>query len=104
MTSEHFGNRAKPCFPASTYVTIAAIMPLLKQARKKMRHDKRRTALNSKKKVALKKLVKQMRKTPSAKKLTPVFSALDKAVKTNLIHKNRANRLKSRLSKSLAKQ
>lgn len=77
-------------------------MPLLKQARKKMRHDKRRTIANSSKKIALKKLVKQMRKTPNAKNLTPVFSALDKAVKTNLIHKNKANRLKSRLSKTLA--
>lgn len=76
-------------------------MPLLKQARKKMRHDKRRTIANSHKKIALKKLVKQMRKTPTSKNLTPVFSALDKAVKTNLIHKNKANRLKSRLSKTL---
>lgn len=78
-------------------------MPLLKQARKKMRHDRRVTAANSKKKITLKKLVKQMRKAPTAKNLTPVFSALDKAVKTHLIHKNRANRLKSRLSKTLAK-
>lgn len=78
-------------------------MPLLKQARKKMRHDKRRTKQNSEKKQALKKLVKQMRKTPNAKNLTPVFSALDKAVKTHLIHKNKANRLKSRLSKALPK-
>ena len=78
-------------------------MPLLKQAKKKMRHDKRRTKLNSEKKQALKKLVKQMRKAPSDKNLTPVFSALDKAVKTKRIHKNKANRLKSRLSKTLAK-
>lgn len=68
-----------------------------------MRHDKRRTAANSQKKIALKKLIKQIRKTPSNKNLTPVFSALDKAVKTHLIHKNKANRLKSRLSKPLAK-
>ncbi len=78
-------------------------MPLLKQAKKKMRHDRRITAFNSKKKIALKKMVKQMRKVPSAKNLTPVFSALDKAVKTHLIHKNKANRLKSRLSKTLSK-
>lgn len=66
-----------------------------------MRHDRRVTALNSKKKLTLKKMVKQMRKAPTAKNLTPVFSALDKAVKTHLIHKNKANRLKSRLSKTL---
>lgn len=68
-----------------------------------MRHDKRRTKANSQKKIALKKLVKQMRRTPTAKNLTPVFSALDKAVKTKLIHKNKASRLKSRLSKTLVK-
>lgn len=77
-------------------------MPLLKQARKKMRHDKKRTEQNKEKKVALKKLIKTMRKAPSANNLTSVFSSLDKAVKTHLIHKNKANRLKSRLNKSLA--
>jgi small subunit ribosomal protein S20 len=79
-------------------------MPLLKQARKKMRHDKRRTQVNSQKKLALKKLIKTMRKSPSEKNLTTVFSSLDKAVKTHLIHKNKANRLKSRLSSSLSKK
>lgn len=77
-------------------------MPLLKQARKKMRHDKKRTEQNKGKKIALKKLVKVMRKAPSAANLTAVFSKLDKAVKTNLIHKNKASRLKSRLSKTLS--
>ena len=77
-------------------------MPLLKQARKKMRHDKKRTLQNKGKKIALKKLVKTMRKGPSSKNLTSVFSSLDKAVKTHLIHKNKANRLKSRLSKTLS--
>ena len=78
-------------------------MPLLKQARKKMRHDKKRTEQNKDKKFALKKLIKTMRKTPTASNLTAVFSNLDKAVKTHLIHKNKASRLKSRLSKALAK-
>lgn len=78
-------------------------MPLLKQARKKMRHDRKRTEQNKSKKIVLKRLVKNMRKTPSEKNLTAVFSSLDKAVKTNLIHKNKASRLKSRLSKALAK-
>ena len=91
------------CFPASNCVTIPA-MPLLKQARKKMRHDKKRTLQNKDKKIALKKLVKSMRKAPSASNLTAVFSKLDKAVKTHLIHKNKASRLKSRLSKTLAKK
>lgn len=79
-------------------------MPLLRQAKKKMRHDRRRTITNNQKKISLKKLVKSMRKSPSATNLTAVFSSLDKAVKTHLIHKNKANRLKSRLSVSLSKK
>ncbi len=78
-------------------------MPLLKQARKKMRRDRKRTEFNHSKKIALKQSIKLMRKTPSPKNLTSVFSKLDKAVKTRLIHKNRANRLKSRLSKPAVK-
>ncbi len=77
-------------------------MPLLKQARKKMRHDKKRTEQNKAKKIALKRVVKNMRRGPSEANLTTAFSSLDKAVKTHLIHKNKANRLKSRLAKSIA--
>ncbi len=39
-----------------------------------------------------------------AKALLPrVYQSLDKAAKTNVIRKNKASRLKSRLTKSLAK-
>ena len=48
-----------------------------------------------------KSLIKTMRKTPNPTSLSAVASALDKAVKTKLIHKNKASRLKSRLSKAL---
>lgn len=67
-----------------------------------MRQDKVRTLRNQNKKLALKKLIKSMRKTPSAKLLTQISSSLDKASKTNLIHANKASRLKSRLSKLIA--
>lgn len=69
-----------------------------------MRHDKKRTLANQQKKAVLKRLVKAMRKNPNDKNLTAVFSSLDKAVKTNLIHKNKAGRIKSRLSKQIAKK
>lgn len=74
-------------------------MPLIKSAIKKMRKDKVRTQRNKKRELELKKLIKQARKEKSAKSLTAVYSALDKAAKLNLIHKNKASRLKSRLSK-----
>lgn len=79
-------------------------MPIIKSAIKKVRKDKRRTARNLKRKVAVKKIVKDTRKTPSAKNLSSAFSALDKAAKVNLIHKKKASRLKSRLSRLTAKK
>lgn len=77
-------------------------MPLIKSAIKKMRKDKERTLRNAKRENAMKKVVKTARRAPNAKNLTAAFSALDKAAKVNLIHKNKASRLKSRLSKLLA--
>lgn len=49
----------------------------------------------------LRNVIKTMRRTPSQKSLTRVFSALDKAAKRNIIHPNKAARLKSRLTKLL---
>ncbi len=74
-------------------------MPVTKQAIKKVRQDKRKTTVNSKVKTAYKAAVIAFRKKPSAAGLPAVFKVLDKAAKTNVIHKNKASRLKSRLSK-----
>lgn len=79
-------------------------MPIIKSAIKKVRKDKKRTERNRKRELAVKKIVKLTRKNPNAKNLTAAFSALDKAAKVNLIHKKKASRLKSRLSKLLAKK
>lgn len=76
-------------------------MPVTKQAIKKVRQDKRKTAMNLKLKTSYKKAVLAMRKKPSAAALVAAYSALDRAAKTNVIHVNRASRLKSRLSKLL---
>lgn len=47
----------------------------------------------------MKKLLKEARKSPTAKSMAAVFSALDKAAKVKLIHPKKAARLKSRLAK-----
>lgn len=78
-------------------------MPIIKSALKKVRKDKKRTVHNAKTRKSLKGLVKKMRKTPSKKTLQQVTSALDKAAKTNLIHPNKASRIKSQLSKLAVK-
>lgn len=69
-----------------------------------MRKDKVRTERNAKRETDLRGLIKNMRRTPSVEILSQTMSALDKAAKTNLIHKNKAARLKSRLAKKLSPQ
>ncbi len=76
-------------------------MPIIKRAIKKLRHDRKRTMETARVHTALKKLVKSMRKKPTQTSLMKVFRALDKAAKTHVIHKNKAARLKARLSKLL---
>src|SRR5258706_9809793 len=74
-------------------------MPVLKHAKKKLRQDKKRTIANVKIKDTYKDLVKaaKLKKTPEA--LSKAFSGLDKAAKKHLMHKNKAARMKSALSK-----
>ncbi|TSC81690.1 MAG: small subunit ribosomal protein S20 [Parcubacteria group bacterium Gr01-1014_20] len=85
-------------------------MPITKSAKKALRQNLTRHKQNNKKKEAYKKLVKDFRKLVSGKdadkakeKLAKVFQALDKAAKTKVIEKNKASRLKSRLSKMIKK-
>ena len=76
-------------------------MPVTKQAIKKVRQDKRKTTVNLRVKLAFKKAVRDFEKKPTIEGLKSVFAAVDKAAKTNVIHKNRAARIKSRLSRKL---
>lgn len=76
-------------------------MPLIKSAIKKVRKDKTRTKKNIMYVVAYKNAIKKIKKGGGdLKKLArEVYSSLDKAVKRNVLHKNKANRLKSNVSK-----
>ncbi len=73
-------------------------MPILKHALKKLRVDKRREKVNKRIKTKTKRAIKTFKEKPSEKSLGGVFSALDRAAKKKLIHKRKADRLKSRLS------
>lgn len=77
-------------------------MPVTKQAIKKVRQDRRKTTQNAVVKKNYKKAVAEYRKKPEKAKLSGVYKALDTAAKTNVIHKNKAARLKSRLNKMLS--
>lgn len=78
-------------------------MPIIHSAIKKLRHDRRVSARNIQLETTLKRAVKNARKKPTQKSLSAAFKALDKAAKSNFIHKNKASRVKSRLSKLLSK-
>ena len=47
----------------------------------------------------VKRAVKEAKKTSTPKKLIDAVKAIDKAAKKNLVHKNKAARIKSRLAK-----
>jgi small subunit ribosomal protein S20 len=79
-------------------------MPVTKQAEKKLRRDKKQQKINAVQRVRLRDGMKLMRKNPTKKHLQEVFILLDKAVKLRIVHKNKAARLKSRLSKLLLKK
>lgn len=78
-------------------------MPVLKSSKKALKVAKRRKNEND----ALKSKIRQAQKAVSAKAtpetVSKAFSTIDRAVKKHLIHKNRAARLKSQLSKLLVK-
>ncbi len=83
-------------------------MPITKSAKKALRQNVRRRHRNLKRKAELKAVIKQYKKLIAADEkdksrefLSQVYKKLDKAAKINLIKKNKAARLKSRLSKLL---
>ncbi|NJK71377.1 MAG: 30S ribosomal protein S20 [Thermales bacterium] len=79
-------------------------MPNTSSAKKALRGSQKKRQFNDVKKYHIKQSLKELRKVLATKPseyqatLSKVFSAFDKAVKTNLIPKSRANRKKSRVS------
>ena len=77
-------------------------MPNTSAAKKALRNSRRKELLNKSKKHTIRQALKDLRKTlvtapkEYQEKLSKVFSALDKAVKTNVIPKGRADRKKAR--------
>lgn len=74
-------------------------MPQIKSAIKKMRQSEKKAEANRNVKNKLKDKVDAYKKKPTEKGYQEVTSLLDKAAKTNVLHKNKAARLKSRLAK-----
>lgn len=80
-------------------------MPLLQNAKKALRVSKRKTAINARIKSQMKTALKAVETAPAKDTASEAFRRVDRAVKRNLIPKNRAARLKSQIGrKTAAKQ
>ena len=86
------------------------IMPIIKSAKKALRVSKRRKLENDLVRAKIKSAVKGAKLSISAKKedanekIQTLYKELDLAAKKNVIHKNKAARLKSRITKAANKE
>ncbi len=81
-------------------------MPNIKSAKKRMRSSVKKTEantlVNSSMRTAIKKFVKEVKagnKEEASNNLNIAIQRIDKAMSAGLVHKNKAARLKSRLTK-----
>jgi len=74
-------------------------MPVTKTATRALRVSAKKKTVNDKLKDRLEITLRVAKKKPSAKTISEAFSAVDRAAKKNLMHKNKAARIKSQISK-----
>lgn len=74
-------------------------MPVIRSARKKLKVDRKRESANKKMQAFIDLVIKKAQKKPALESIRKAFSAVDKGVKKDILHKNKAARLKSRLSR-----
>lgn len=75
-------------------------MPIIKSAKKKARKDKKKTIANARYIKAYEQVFTKIKKKRGDLKelLNQFYSRVDKAAKKHVIHKNKAKRLKSKIS------
>ena len=82
------------------YVSIILeCMPVTKTAKRALRSSKRKAFGNSVVAIKLEKALRLAKETKAAKNILEAISLADRAAKQNIIHKNKAARIKSSLSK-----
>jgi small subunit ribosomal protein S20 len=83
-------------------------MPITQSAKKALRQNKKRNVKNNAAKAALKLAVKEFKRlltsdqAAAQKYLAELMSRIDKSVHAKIIKKNKASRMKSRLSKKFS--
>lgn len=74
-------------------------MPVTKSATIALRKDRYRTVINSRVRSKLKTATKQCTQNPSPQNLAALYSAADRASKKNIIHPNKASRIKAQFAR-----
>jgi len=74
-------------------------MPIIKGAKKALRQNKKKRSLHDGAKSVYKKELNLFKKSKDPKKVSVLFSLIDKLSKNGIIHRNKANRLKAQISK-----
>lgn len=74
-------------------------MPVTKTAKRALRSSKRKEKVNSILRSRLESAIRIANRTKAKKDIVLAQSLADKAVKKNYIHKNKASRIKSQLSR-----
>ena len=78
-------------------------MANIKSNKKRHVQDKKKRSLNHSKNSEYRTVVKKTRVSKSQEDLDKTYSVVDKAAKRKRMHKNKANRIKSRVSRAIAK-
>lgn len=74
-------------------------MPVTKTAKRALRSSEAKREVNVLIKTNLEKALRFAKKNKTAKSIQKVYSLADRAVKKNVLHKNKASRIKSAASK-----
>lgn len=78
-------------------------MPIIKSAKKRVKTTRKATVRNARTKRSLRSALKAFGKKPSSKGHSSAQSALDKAAKKGLVHKNKVARKKRQLAAAAKK-
>jgi small subunit ribosomal protein S20 len=77
-------------------------MPVTKSAIKALRQQKKRTIRNAGIRAKMRTIIKAVKTGGGAESLSEMYSTVDRAAKRGIIHPNKAARIKSRITKSVA--
>lgn len=77
-------------------------MPILKNAKKALRSSQRKAEVNTRTKTRMKTAIDAVKSEKTTETVAEAYSRIDRAAKANLIHPNKAARLKRQVGRKTA--